>query len=34
VLITAAGNNSIQGKIVTHAERNSASVIESQAALA
>jgi tRNA-2-methylthio-N6-dimethylallyladenosine synthase len=31
VLITAAGNNSITGKIVTHAERNPASVIESQA---
>jgi len=31
VLIVAAGNNSIEGKIVTHAERNPASVIESQA---
>jgi tRNA-2-methylthio-N6-dimethylallyladenosine synthase len=31
VLITAAGNNSITGKIVTHGERNPASLIESQA---
>jgi tRNA-2-methylthio-N6-dimethylallyladenosine synthase len=31
VLIVAAGNNSIEGKIVTHAERNPVSVIESQA---
>ena len=31
VLIVAAGNNSIEGKIVTHAERIPASVIESQA---
>jgi len=30
VLITTAGNNSIAGKIVTHAERKAASVIESQ----
>ncbi|RYE08569.1 MAG: tRNA (N6-isopentenyl adenosine(37)-C2)-methylthiotransferase MiaB [Hyphomicrobiales bacterium] len=30
VLIVAAGNNSIEGKIVTHAERNPVSVIESQ----
>jgi tRNA-2-methylthio-N6-dimethylallyladenosine synthase len=34
VQIVAAGNNSIEGKIVTHAERNSVSVIESEAALA
>jgi tRNA-2-methylthio-N6-dimethylallyladenosine synthase len=31
VLIVSAGNNSIQGKIVTHPERNPVSVIESQA---
>ena len=31
VLIVGAGNNSIEGKIVTHAERNPASLIESQA---
>ena len=31
VLIVAAGNNSIEGKIVTHAEPKGASVIESQA---
>jgi tRNA-2-methylthio-N6-dimethylallyladenosine synthase len=31
VLIVAAGNNSIEGKIVTHAERNPASFLESQA---
>ena len=31
VLIVGAGNNSIEGKIVTHAERNPASVFESQA---
>jgi tRNA-2-methylthio-N6-dimethylallyladenosine synthase len=31
VLIVAAGNNSIEGKIVTHAERNPVSVIESRA---
>src|SRR5262249_37632905 len=31
VQIMAAGNNSIEGKIVTQADRNSASVIESQA---
>ncbi len=31
VLIVAAGNNSIEGKIVTHGERNPASVLESQA---
>jgi tRNA-2-methylthio-N6-dimethylallyladenosine synthase len=31
VLIVGARNNSIEGKIVTHAERNPASVIESQA---
>jgi tRNA-2-methylthio-N6-dimethylallyladenosine synthase len=31
VLIVSARNNSIEGKIVTHAERNPASVIESQA---
>jgi tRNA-2-methylthio-N6-dimethylallyladenosine synthase len=30
VLIVAAGNNSIEGKIVTHAERNPASFLESQ----
>jgi tRNA-2-methylthio-N6-dimethylallyladenosine synthase len=30
VRIVGAGNNSIEGKIVTHAERNPASVIESQ----
>ncbi|MBL8598157.1 MAG: tRNA (N6-isopentenyl adenosine(37)-C2)-methylthiotransferase MiaB [Devosia sp.] len=30
VLIVGAGNNSIEGKIVTHAERNPASVLESQ----
>jgi tRNA-2-methylthio-N6-dimethylallyladenosine synthase len=30
VLITAAGNNSIEGKIVTHAERKTASVNESK----
>ena len=30
VLIRAAGNNSIEGKIVTHAERKAASVIETQ----
>jgi tRNA-2-methylthio-N6-dimethylallyladenosine synthase len=30
VLITAAGNNSIEGKIVTHSERKAASVLESQ----
>ena len=30
VLIVAAGNNSIEGKIVTHVERNPASVIETQ----
>jgi tRNA-2-methylthio-N6-dimethylallyladenosine synthase len=29
VLITAAGNNSIEGKIVTHSERKAASVVES-----
>jgi tRNA-2-methylthio-N6-dimethylallyladenosine synthase len=29
VLIVGAGNNSIEGKIVTHAERNPASVLES-----
>jgi len=29
VLITAAGNNSIEGKIVTHSERKTASVVES-----
>jgi len=34
VLIVAAGNNSIEGKIVTHAERNPVSVIESQAVAA
>ncbi|HYD06775.1 MAG TPA: TRAM domain-containing protein, partial [Reyranella sp.] len=32
VLITSARNNSIEGKIVTHAERNPASVLESQVA--
>jgi tRNA-2-methylthio-N6-dimethylallyladenosine synthase len=31
VLIVTAGNNSIEGKIVTHAERNPASFLESQA---
>jgi tRNA-2-methylthio-N6-dimethylallyladenosine synthase len=31
VLIVAAGNNSIEGKIVTHAEPKTASLIESQA---
>jgi tRNA-2-methylthio-N6-dimethylallyladenosine synthase len=31
VLIVSARNNSIEGKIVTHAERNPASLIESQA---
>jgi tRNA-2-methylthio-N6-dimethylallyladenosine synthase len=31
VMITSARNNSIEGKIVTHAERNPASVFESQA---
>jgi hypothetical protein len=31
VLIVAAGNNSIEGKIVTHAERKTVSVVESQA---
>ncbi len=31
VLIVAAGNNSIEGKIVTHEERRPASVVESQA---
>ena len=31
VLIVAAGNNSIEGKIVTHEERRTASVVESQA---
>ncbi len=31
VRITAVGNNSIEGKIVTHAERKAASVIESEA---
>ena len=31
VLIIGAGNNSIEGKIVTHAERNPVSVLESQA---
>ena len=31
VLIVAAGNNSIEGKIVTHVERNPASFLESQA---
>jgi tRNA-2-methylthio-N6-dimethylallyladenosine synthase len=31
VLIVAAGNNSIEGKIVTHAERNPVSVLESRA---
>jgi tRNA-2-methylthio-N6-dimethylallyladenosine synthase len=31
VLIFAAGNNSIEGKIVTHTERNPVSVLESQA---
>jgi tRNA-2-methylthio-N6-dimethylallyladenosine synthase len=30
VVIIAAGNNSIEGKIVTHAERKAASVIETQ----
>jgi tRNA-2-methylthio-N6-dimethylallyladenosine synthase len=30
VLITAAGNNSIEGKIVTHSERKAGSVIESE----
>jgi tRNA-2-methylthio-N6-dimethylallyladenosine synthase len=30
VLIVAAGNNSIEGKIVTHAERNPASLLETQ----
>ena len=30
VLITAAGNNSIEGKIVTHSERKAASVVESR----
>jgi len=30
VLIVAAGNNSIEGKIVTHAERNPASFLESR----
>jgi tRNA-2-methylthio-N6-dimethylallyladenosine synthase len=34
VLIVAGGNNSIEGKIVTHPERNPVSVLESQAALA
>ena len=34
VLIVAAGNNSIEGKIVTHAERNPVSVIESEAVAA
>ncbi|MEO6014173.1 MAG: tRNA (N6-isopentenyl adenosine(37)-C2)-methylthiotransferase MiaB [Devosia sp.] len=34
VVIVAAGNNSIEGKIVTHPERNPVSVIESQVALA
>jgi tRNA-2-methylthio-N6-dimethylallyladenosine synthase len=34
VLIVAGGNNSIEGKIVTHAERNPVSVLESHAALA
>ena len=31
VRIVAAGNNSIEGKIVTHAEPETASLIESQA---
>jgi tRNA-2-methylthio-N6-dimethylallyladenosine synthase len=31
VLIVAAGNNSIEGKIVTHAERNPVSLLESEA---
>ncbi len=30
VLIVGAGNNSIEGKIITHAERNPVSVLESQ----
>jgi tRNA-2-methylthio-N6-dimethylallyladenosine synthase len=34
VLIVGAGNNSIEGKIVTHAERNPVSTIESQAEVA
>jgi tRNA-2-methylthio-N6-dimethylallyladenosine synthase len=34
VLIVAAGNNSIEGKIVTHTERKAASVIESPAVAA
>jgi tRNA-2-methylthio-N6-dimethylallyladenosine synthase len=32
VVIVAAGNNSIEGKIVTHAERKAVSVVESQIA--
>jgi tRNA-2-methylthio-N6-dimethylallyladenosine synthase len=34
VLIVAAGNNSIEGKIVTHPELKTASFVESQIALA